>query len=114
MLSGTQSGCINHPAMQAVARCKQCGKPVCGSCIVAGPTGRFCSADCRDNHLKFAQRAQQFEGRARSAWFVKIRSGAAFLLVTAAVLAALGIIASFIQIPVLTDLTFLVRGWIGV
>lgn len=57
------SGCINHPAVEAVARCKQCGKPVCGACVVIGPTGRFCSEDCRERHAEFIKRAQVFDSK---------------------------------------------------
>jgi len=66
MLDATMSGCINHPGVEAVGRCKQCAKPFCGTCMVVGPTGKFCSQSCSDRHLQFVQRAQQMEQRTQS------------------------------------------------
>lgn len=57
------SSCINHPGIEAVARCKMCGKPVCGTCVVSGTTGKFCCEICREKHAEFTQRAKAFEDR---------------------------------------------------
>ena len=61
MALGTDSGCINHPGVEAVIRCKQCGRPACSACQVKGPTGVFCSEECKEKHQGFVQRAQQID-----------------------------------------------------
>ncbi len=61
MALGTDSGCINHPGIEAVIRCKQCGRPACSTCRVKGPTGDFCSEECKEKHQSFIQKAQQVE-----------------------------------------------------
>lgn len=113
MLSGTQSGCVNHPGVEAVLRCKQCSRPVCSACVTTGPTGRFCSPDCRHKHEVFSERAQALDGKARGSFFVKLRGALGALVIAVAVLAAVGLVATFVEIPVLTNLTYMVRGWIG-
>jgi hypothetical protein len=113
MLEGTRSGCINHPGVEALARCKQCGKPVCGTCVVSGPAGNFCSEVCKEKHQTFMSRAQQLDGRARGTMFVKLRKLAGGLIVLAAVCVAVGVIATAVEIPVLTDLVYRIRGLVG-
>ncbi len=66
MALGTASGCINHPGIEAVGRCKQCGRPYCGSCKVQGPTGYFCSDACKGSHEKFTERAQRLDKMSRT------------------------------------------------
>lgn len=61
MALGTDSGCINHPGVEAIIRCKQCGRPACSTCRVKGPTGEFCSEECKEKHQSFVQRAQQVD-----------------------------------------------------
>jgi hypothetical protein len=115
MLDGTKSGCINHPGIEAVIRCKQCGKPVCGSCVVQGATGRFCSETCKEKHLAFAQHAQKLEGKARGGTFRKVRKAAGGVIVVLAVLFALGVIATVaVDIPVITDIAWQVRNLTGI
>jgi len=113
MLEGTKSGCINHPGVEALARCKQCGKPVCGACVVSGPAGNFCSEGCKEKFQTFMSKAQHLDGRARSSVLVKLRKLAGGLIVLAAVCAAVGAIASAVEIPVLTDVVYRIRGLIG-
>jgi hypothetical protein len=99
MAIGTESGCINHPAIEAVGRCKQCGKPFCGTCRVQGPTGNFCSEDCKSKHEVFTQRAQQLDTMSRSGgflnklWFLgkKIIVFALFFLAVAVALHFIGL-----------------------
>src|SRR5687768_7651298 len=100
MLAGAASGCINHPGIEAAIRCKQCSKPVCSACIVAGPTGQFCSLNCSQTHQQFAARAREMEGRARSSFFPKVRGLLMSIIVFAAVLFALGFVATIFEIPV--------------
>ena len=61
MSSGTLSGCINHPSIEAVGRCKQCGKPFCTTCEILGPTGKFCSEACKQRHEVFVKRASKLD-----------------------------------------------------
>jgi len=107
-------GCINHPGIEAAARCKMCGKAVCRSCVAPGPTGNFCSDVCRQKHELFAVRANELDGKARSAFFPKLRGFIVNILVVCAGLFAIGFVATFIEIPILSGVTRLVRGLIGI
>lgn len=49
--------------VDAIGRCKQCGKPVTPFNKVTGPTGMFCSAECKEMHQAFMQRAQKLESQ---------------------------------------------------
>lgn len=60
-MAAMRSSCVNHPSIESVNRCKQCGKPFCGACEVIGPTGRFCSDGCKQSHEAYVQRAQQLD-----------------------------------------------------
>lgn len=114
MVDVTQTGCINHPNMPAVNRCKQCSKPTCHKCTVVGPTGKFCSDQCSATHQAFIQRAQALETRARGTFFVKVRGFISTLLFLAVVCLAAGVVSTVFYIPVLTDLTHWVRRIIGI
>lgn len=73
MAVGALSSCTNHPGVEAAGRCKQCGKPFCSACEVAGPTGRFCSQACKDRHESFTQRAAQLDDMRRdTSFFAKL------------------------------------------
>lgn len=104
MLDATRSGCINHPGIEATVRCKQCGKPVCDTCVVIGPSGRFCSAGCQQRHLAFVQRAQQLDGKARTGVFMRVRNAVGALIVIAAVAGAVLFVGHMFEIPVLKDI----------
>ncbi len=102
------TGCINHPGVEAVARCRQCGKPVCGACVVIGPSGKFCSESCRDQHQRFIERARELDlkkGRGIGLFkrlkrrTVKVVMFALAILMLATVLTYLNIL----DIPVLRD-----------
>jgi hypothetical protein len=82
---------------------------------VGGPTGRFCSFECREKHEKFVKDAQGCElGKKRGGGFSRtIRSLASSAVVLAAVLLALGVVCSFFEVPVLSALTRMVRDRIG-
>lgn len=114
MLKASLSGCINHPGVEAVTRCKQCSRPVCGACIESGPTGHFCSTTCRDKHQAFYLRAQQLDGKGRGSTGLKLRKLIAWLITAVVVCAVLGLIATLVYIPVLSDLTLRVRAIIGI
>jgi len=113
MLDATQSGCINHPGVEATVRCKQCGRPVCDACVATGPTGRFCSEACRSKHEAFMQQAQQLEGKGRGSTLVQLKKLAGSLVVIAVVLIVIGVVASLYPVPVLSDIVFKVRGMLG-
>lgn len=113
MVDVTQSGCINHPGKEAVNRCKQCGAPTCHNCTVMGPTGKFCSENCRSIHEAFIRGAQTTASKAPSLFFVKFRKFAGSILALAAVLLAAGVVGTVFYIPVLSDLTRMVRNLFG-
>jgi hypothetical protein len=106
MALGSESGCINHPGVEAVIRCKQCGRPACSVCRVKGPTGDFCSDACKDKHQAFVARAQQLESgrkvrRPFPLWRIVRKALAWSLLLVLVVLIA----AIFgVEIPYLTPL----------
>lgn len=41
-----QKNCLAHPNAPAVTMCSQCHKPICQSCTMVTPMGRFCSSEC--------------------------------------------------------------------
>jgi hypothetical protein len=53
---GLSELCINHPANQAVARCRICRKAVCDTCLFRGPTGSYCP-DCAVKPDEASQRS---------------------------------------------------------
>lgn len=113
-MGAAMGGCINHPGIEAAARCKMCAKPVCKACVKPGPTGNFCSDVCRQKHEQFAVRAQQLDGKARSSFFPKVRAFIVSLLVVIVGLGAVGFVATMFEIPLLSGITRVVRGFIGI
>ncbi len=113
MTLGGLSGCTNHPAIEAVGRCKQCGKPYCGACKIAGPTGNFCSEPCKATHEQFTGRAQKLDGMSKGSglsakfWHLgkKIIFFGAIFLVIAFVLTYLGI-----NVPIVSNI---IRGFMN-
>lgn len=101
MVDATASGCINHPGVEAAFRCKQCGKPVCNTCVVKGPTGHFCGAPCKERHEGFVQRAQsmQQDGR-RTGQIGKLRRFLIRAVIFIVALGGLGFVALYFDIPV--------------
>lgn len=106
MALGIQSSCNNHPAIEAVGRCKQCGKPFCGSCQVKGATGNFCSEECKQKHEVFTQRAQKLDEISKKRGFTR-RLGSvikASLIWGVIILVAAGVATYFgVNVPVLSD-----------
>ena len=107
MVGAKSIGCINHPNLEAIGRCKQCGKPVCSSCGIRTTAGFYCSDICREQHETFMQRAKDMDlDRAtRRGLFFHTRNLIGSLIMLSAVLFALGFTAYHISIPVLTPLT---------
>ena len=114
MVDATSSGCINHPGVEAVARCKQCGKPVCGMCVKKGPTGNFCSDGCRDQYATFIERAADFDARGRkSGWVRKLRTVFVKLILLVLGLAVLVFLGAQFDVPVLSAISDKVMGMLG-
>ncbi len=109
------TGCINHPGIEAIARCRQCATPVCNGCVVAGPTGRFCSFECREKHEQFTRDAQGCElaGKRGGGFTRTLRKMVGRVVVLAAALFVLGVVCSMFEVPVLSGLTRMVRGFVG-
>ncbi len=42
--------CLNHANAPAITMCSQCHKPICQSCTMVTPAGRFCSSECSILH----------------------------------------------------------------
>ncbi len=114
MVDVSRSACINHPVKEAVNRCKQCGAPTCHNCTVTGPTGKFCSENCRATHEAFIRNAQTMSSKAPSMFFVRVRSLIGTLLAIAAVLFAAAVVGTVFYIPVLSELTRTVRNLLGI
>lgn len=109
MALGTDSGCINHPGVEAVIRCKQCGRPACSSCRVKGPTGDFCSEECKEKHQGFIQRAQHMDSMKKAKrgipfgrWIRKIIVWAVVLIFLVALGSVFGIEIPFLS-PLVRD-----------
>lgn len=114
MLDGRLSGCINHPGIEAVFRCKQCAKPVCRTCVVQGPRGHFCSQICADKFEAFAQRAEALDVKQKGAGFFRLKRALFKLAVLTAVLAGIGVAASRMNIPFLSDIVWQIRAMLGI
>jgi len=50
--------CLNHPERNAVARCKECHKPLCSKCVKRMPEGAFCSDECYQKMGAFQKRVE--------------------------------------------------------
>ncbi len=102
------SMCINHPNIDAAARCKQCGKPVCNNCKVTGPQGYYCSEECKERHQAFTERVEQMDKRElpKGIWIIKIRRilGRLVMLAIVAVFAAFAAHAMGFEIPIVGGL----------
>ncbi len=115
MPKGMFTGCIHHPAVVAVAHCHQCAKPVCGGCVVVGPTGKFCSSECRDKHERFMKNAQgrDLVGNPGGGFLHVVRKAVGRVVALAVLLFALGVIGTFFEVPMLSEWTRTLRGMIG-
>lgn len=116
MATGT-GGCINHPGIEAVARCKMCAKGLCAACRVIGPSGIFCSETCKTRHEEFVKRAAGLERKQAtgSLFLTRVRNLVGWILVVLVVVLGAGIggrIAGF-RVPLVSDITDRVLGLIG-
>jgi len=104
-------------AVDAIGRCKQCGGPVTQFDKVVGPTGMFCSEECKAKHEAFTQRAGSLERQTGGTFFGIPRflgKNLGRLIVLLIVLVAIGALASFVEIPVLTPLVSNIRASLGI
>ena len=107
MSSGTLSGCINHPSIEAVGRCKQCGKPFCSTCEILGPTGKFCSDACMQRHEVFVKRASKLDDMRRtSGVFGKLMDRLKKLAIFAAAILIVAVVIHFlgVDVPIVSDI----------
>ena len=104
-----RSYCVNHSAVEAVARCKTCRKPVCATCVVGGATGQFCSEECKEKHEQFIQRAQQLERapKPRPAWIHKSWIFFVRFVILAVIVIVAAVVADLfadIRVPFVSDI----------
>ena len=107
MSSGTLSSCLNHPSIEAVGRCKQCGRPFCGTCEILGPTGKFCYDACKQRHEVFVKRASKLDDMRRtSGIFAKLLARLKKLLVFSAAILIIAVVVHFfgVHVPILSDI----------
>lgn len=107
MASGIPSSCHNHRSIEAVGRCKQCGKPFCSSCRVAGPTGNFCAEECKQAHEQFIDRAEQLDDKKRLGLGARIWDLGKKILIVGVVVMVLAFVATRflgINVPILSDI----------
>lgn len=114
MMDTNQTGCLHHPGMEAVNRCKQCTVPTCHKCTVVGPTGKFCSENCKNIHEAFIRRSQELNTKAGSIFFLKVRRFIGNIVFMLVVLFAAGVVGTVFYIPVLSEITARVRALIGI
>ena len=113
MLSGTTSVCVNHPGVEAKHNCRQCGTPICGKCGIAAPGGyAFCSKECLAQRNKIAENAQM-QDSPRNPGKVKFKRLIKKIIFLVVLLVVIGVVASLIEIPVLSDIVFSIRDVIG-
>ncbi len=107
MVSGTLSSCINHPSIEATGRCKQCSTPFCDTCAVRGATSNFCSAECKQRHEAFVQRAAKLDDMRRDTrFFAKTWIWIRKLIVFAIVALIIAVAVHYLgyPVPVVSDL----------
>ena len=85
-MAQSPSRCLNHPERTAVARCKQCHKPLCSRCAIKKPGGVFCSEDCFENMGSFQNRVDDLEARKSGGGLGALLTKGAVLLVVLGVL----------------------------
>ena len=80
------SRCLNHPERTAVARCKECHKPLCQRCVKKMPEGVFCSDECYQKMGAFQKRVDHLDQKRKrgfplGTWLVRIAIVAAVVVV---------------------------------
>lgn len=115
MLGAKTIGCINHPGVEAIGRCRQCSKPVCKQCGIVAPTGLYCSQPCQDKHVQFLQRAKtlDLDKKYDPGFFWRLKNWIGITITLIALAVILGIVATQTYIPVLTEVTREIRSVLG-
>lgn len=113
MIDARLSGCINHPGVEAIGRCKQCGTPFCGACEVKSPNGRFCSAVCSDKYHQFAARARQLDKHPPRGLLRRLRRFAIKLAVGIVAIGAVLFGLAYFEVPVAGDAARSVLQFVG-
>ena len=86
-MAQTSTRCLNHPERTAVARCKQCHKPLCERCVKKMPGGVYCSDECYQKMGDFQDRVKDLdEQRGRRTPLGKLVKWAIILAVVVAIL----------------------------
>lgn len=101
--------------LDVIGRCKQCHTPVTSSSRVTGPTGLFCSAECKEKHEAFLRRAHELESHKRVPLSLafRIRKLASTVVSLVVLLVILGLIAILFDIPVAAPVVRRVLGMFG-
>ena len=79
--------CLNHPDVDAAAKCAACGKPLCTECIMIFDNQKYCSEACYFKGLASGMRAEQVIG-ARRRTERRASAGKFFTLIIIVVIAA--------------------------
>ncbi|HYG78595.1 MAG TPA: hypothetical protein VEK08_26585 [Planctomycetota bacterium] len=96
------SVCVNHPNIQAEARCACCHKPVCGACVLRQGSSTFCSEKCIENAARFNASFRPDRG---PGFFGTIKNMIVSLVGLAAVLAIIAVLcAKVLNIPFFVNL----------
>lgn len=99
--------------MDVIARCKQCGGPITDFNKIMGPTGMFCSEECKQRHEAFTRRAAAIESNRPAhgglrRFLGSIVGRAVFMFI---VLVVIGLAASIFHIPVIGDIVERIPGF---
>ncbi len=112
-------GDLEGADMLVVGQCKQCGGPVTTKSKVSGPTGVFCSEACREKHERFTERAAALDSPERKrprgliTW-LRVRGVVMKLFALVVLIAFLVVVfTEVVAVPVLTPLSYSLRGLIG-
>ena len=77
--------CLNHPDVNAAAKCCACGKPLCAECVMIFDDQKYCSEACRLKGLASQLRAAEVISEKRAtAKRGKFKKFIVFLLILAA------------------------------
>ena len=57
--------CLNHPDVNAIAKCEACGKPLCAECVMILDNRKYCSEACHLKGLASQLRAESVIGEKR-------------------------------------------------
>lgn len=115
MTGAKMIGCINHPGVEAMGRCRQCSKPVCKECGYVAPAGMYCSQACQDKHEDFMKRAVDVDLNKRQKRSLRQRFGGLVTFVVIVTVVALGLLllSRVIHIPYVSYWSITVFTFLG-